>query len=62
MTSVILGVRTREQLADNLGAAKVKLTAEEMETLNRVSAPQMSDYPYGERGVNQRFRKMEGGR
>lgn len=62
VTSVILGARTREQLADNLGAAKVKLTAEEMETLTRVSAPQMSDYPYGERGVNQRFRKMEGGR
>lgn len=62
VTSVILGARTREQLADNLGAAKVKLSAEEMETLNRVSAPQMADYPYGERGVNQRFRKMEGGR
>ena len=62
VTSVILGARTREQLADNLGAAEVHLSAEEMETLNRVSAPQMADYPYGERGVNQRFRRIEGGR
>ena len=62
VTSVILGARTREQLADNLGAAEVHLSAEEMETLSRVSAPQMADYPYGERGVNQRFRRIEGGR
>lgn len=62
VTSVILGARTRDQLADNLGAGKVKLDGEEMDKLNRVSAPEMSDYPYGERGVNQRFRKIEGGR
>jgi len=62
VTSVILGARTREQLADNLGASKVKLSPEETDKLTRISMPQMSDYPYGERGVSQRFRKMEGGR
>ncbi|CDP51261.1 putative oxidoreductase [Devosia sp. DBB001] len=62
VTAVILGARTREQLADNLGAVAVTLSTEEMERLNRVSAPAMADYPYGERGVNQRHRKMDGGR
>ncbi|MCF1741429.1 aldo/keto reductase [Paradevosia shaoguanensis] len=62
VTAVILGARTREQLADNLGAVAVTLSTEEMERLNRVSAPAMADYPYGERGVSQRHRKMDGGR
>ena len=62
VTSVILGARTGEQLADNLGAADVKLTAEEMTRLNEVSAPTPSDYPYGRGGTNQRLRKIEGGR
>jgi aryl-alcohol dehydrogenase-like predicted oxidoreductase len=60
VTSVILGARTPEQLADNLGAAKVSLTEEEMTILNEVSAPQVSDYPYGIGGTNQRSRKIEG--
>lgn len=62
ITSVILGVRTTEQLADNLGAAALKLSAEEISTLNTVSAPQIGDYPYGNGGTNQRNRKIEGGR
>jgi aryl-alcohol dehydrogenase-like predicted oxidoreductase len=62
VTSVILGARTSEQLADNLGAASLTLTAEELEQLSTVSKPQMSDYPYGEGGINQRHRKLEGGR
>ena len=62
VTSVILGARTRAQLADNLGAVAVKLTAAEITTLNEVSAPRVSDYPYGTGGAQQRFRKMEGGR
>ncbi|QMV03185.1 aldo/keto reductase [Devosia sp. D6-9] len=62
VTAVILGARTRQQLADNLGAVAVALSTEEMERLNRVSAPAMADYPYGERGVSQRHRKMDGGR
>lgn len=62
VTSVILGARTTEQLEDNLGAAELTLTPEELATLSAVSKPQMSDYPYGEGGINQRSRKLEGGR
>lgn len=62
VTSVILGARTPEQLADNLGAMKVELSNGEMAKLNEVSAPQPMDYPYGKGGTNQRHRKIEGGR
>lgn len=62
VTSVILGARTTDQLADNLGAAHLTLTAEEIATLSAISRPEMSDYPYGEGGVNQRNRKIAGGR
>jgi aryl-alcohol dehydrogenase-like predicted oxidoreductase len=62
VTSVILGARTPEQLADNLGAAKVNLSDEEMRRLTDISAPQPFDYPYGVGGTNQRHRKLEGGR
>ena len=62
VTSVILGARTREQLADNLAAASLTLTAAELATLDAVSKPDMAEYPYGEGGINQRHRKIEGGR
>ena len=62
VTSVILGARTREQLADNLAAASLELTNEELASLNVASAPELEDYPYGIGGTNQRRRKMEGGR
>ena len=62
VTSVILGVRTEQQLNDNLGAADLVLTAEEVDRLNAASKPDMADYPYGVGGVNQRHRKIEGGR
>jgi len=62
VTSVILGARTSEQLADNLAAAKLSLTEEEMTKLNEVSGPHVADYPYGVGGTNQRYRKIEGGR
>jgi aryl-alcohol dehydrogenase-like predicted oxidoreductase len=62
VTSVILGARTIEQLEDNLGAASLTLTPEELAKLSDVSKPEMSDYPYGEGGINQRHRKLEGGR
>lgn len=62
VTSVILGARTTEQLADNLGAAELVLTSEEVDRLSAISKPQMSDYPYGEGGIGQRNRKLEGGR
>lgn len=62
VTSVILGARTREQLADNMAADSLKLSPEELARLSDVSKPQMDDYPYGTGGINQRHRKIEGGR
>jgi aryl-alcohol dehydrogenase-like predicted oxidoreductase len=62
VTSVILGARTRQQLAENLGAAALQLTGEELATLDTVSKPQMAEYPYGTGGINQRRRRIEGGR
>jgi len=62
VTSVILGARTRAQLADNLGAAALVLTPAEIAGLSAVSAPRVSDYPYGAGGTQQRVRKIEGGR
>lgn len=45
VASVIMGVRTMDQLEDNLGAADIELTAEELAELDRASAlPEV--YPY----------------
>jgi aryl-alcohol dehydrogenase-like predicted oxidoreductase len=62
VTSIILGARNTQQLADNLGSATLSLSEDEIAALNAVSAPQISDYPYGAAGAAQRFRKIEGGR
>ena len=62
VTSVILGARNTAQLAENLKADGLTLTADEMTALNAAGAPQISDYPYGKGGTNQRHRKLEGGR
>lgn len=62
VTSVILGARTTEQLADNLGAASLLLSEDEIARLSGVSAPELADYPYGTPGVEQRSRKIDGGR
>lgn len=62
VTSVILGARTREQLADNLKATDLRLTAEQSDELTKVSEPDHEVYPYGPQAVNQRSRKIEGGR
>jgi aryl-alcohol dehydrogenase-like predicted oxidoreductase len=62
VTSVILGARTLEQLADNLGAADLHLSPEHTERLDVASDPQPADYPYGGPGVEQRSRRIEGGR
>ena len=62
VTSVILGARTVEQLDDNLGAAGLHLTDEETARLDAASDPGAADYPYGGPGVEQRERKLEGGR
>jgi aryl-alcohol dehydrogenase-like predicted oxidoreductase len=45
VTSVIVGARTDAQLADNLGAAELSLSAEELSRLERVSRPPLL-YPY----------------
>ena len=45
VTSLIVGARTEEQLADNLGSADLKLSADEMATLDDVSA-QPLPYPF----------------
>jgi len=45
VTSVIVGARTTEQLADNLGAADLTLTDEEQARLEQVSRPPLL-YPY----------------
>ena len=45
MTSVIIGARTDEQLVDNLGAAELSLTEEELARLEQVSRPPLL-YPY----------------
>ncbi|MHA7238898.1 aldo/keto reductase [Arthrobacter sp. TMS1-12-1] len=62
VTSVILGARTQEQLADNLASADLDLTAEDLGRLDEVSAPTFSDYPYGVPGIEQRSRAIDGGR
>jgi aryl-alcohol dehydrogenase-like predicted oxidoreductase len=56
VTSVILGARTLEQLDDNLGAAELHLTPDEVSRLDEASDPAPADYPYGEPGVEQRSR------
>jgi aryl-alcohol dehydrogenase-like predicted oxidoreductase len=45
ITSVIVGARTDEQLADNLAAATLKLTPEEHARLEAVSRPPLI-YPF----------------
>jgi aryl-alcohol dehydrogenase-like predicted oxidoreductase len=58
VTSVILGARSVEQLADNLGAASVSLDAAQLARLTEVSAPVVSDYPYGAAAMAQRHRDI----
>jgi aryl-alcohol dehydrogenase (NADP+) len=62
VTSVILGARTVAQLADNLGAGDVTLTSDDLWLLDEVSSPRTEDYPYGAPAVEQRSRKLAGGR
>jgi diketogulonate reductase-like aldo/keto reductase len=45
VTSVIVGARTEEQLADNLAAADLQLAAADIERLDKVSA-QPLPYPF----------------
>ncbi|CAA9430892.1 MAG: Putative oxidoreductase [uncultured Quadrisphaera sp.] len=61
VTSVILGARTTEQLADDLGAAGLHLDPEETAALDAASDPVPADYPYGGPGRAQRARPITGG-
>jgi aryl-alcohol dehydrogenase-like predicted oxidoreductase len=60
VTSTILGARTTEQLAANLKAAGLHLSAEETDALDEASDPGVADYPYGKMGVEQRSRDLAG--
>jgi aryl-alcohol dehydrogenase (NADP+) len=62
VTSVILGARTVEQLRENLRAASVTLTTEDVAALDVPSRPPITDYPYGVGGTKQRTRPIAGGR
>ena len=62
VTSVILGARTTDQLAQNLQAADLRLSPDDMARLDAASAPPIGDYPYGAKGIAQRHRRIEGGR
>lgn len=62
VTSVILGARSVEQLEDNLAAAGLKLSDDELARLDEVSAPRVGVYPYGPMAREQRSRKITGGR
>jgi aryl-alcohol dehydrogenase-like predicted oxidoreductase len=58
VSSVILGARTLQQLADNLGAAGLHLSEQERQMLDQASDPGPADYPYGELGTEQRARAL----
>ena len=62
VSSVILGARSMDQLADNLAAAELTLAPEETRLLDEASEPLTPDYPYGEPGQSQRSRRIQGGR
>jgi len=62
VTAVILGARTVAQLSENLVAASVVLSPMQRERLSAVSAPVVSDYPYGAAALEQRNRRLIGGR
>jgi aryl-alcohol dehydrogenase (NADP+) len=62
VSSTILGARSAGQLETNLRAADLHLTAQEIAELDAASDPGAPDYPYGERGAEQRSRSLAGGR
>jgi aryl-alcohol dehydrogenase-like predicted oxidoreductase len=60
VTSVIVGARKDEQLADNLGAVNVQLADEDIDRLDKVSAPDLI-YPYWHQAnlVSNRFSEAD---
>ena len=61
VVSTIIGARTNEQLETNLRAAGLVLSSEEYAVLDEASDLDATDYPYGELGVDQRRRDLDGG-
>jgi aryl-alcohol dehydrogenase-like predicted oxidoreductase len=61
VASTIIGARTTEQLETNLRAAGLELSAEENAVLDQASDLHATDYPYGELGMDQRDRTLNGG-
>jgi aryl-alcohol dehydrogenase (NADP+) len=59
VTSVILGARTTEQLVADLGAGELALSGDELRLLDEASDPSPADYPYGQPGLDQRFRPLD---
>jgi aryl-alcohol dehydrogenase-like predicted oxidoreductase len=51
VTSLVVGVRTEQQLADNLGAADLELSSEERQRLDKVSSLPLL-YPYWHQAMN----------
>lgn len=62
VTAPIIGARDTDQLTDILAAADLHLDEDARRSLDEVSVPPMPDYPYGQLGVEQRSRKVAGGR
>ncbi len=60
VSSTILGARTLTQLETNLRAVDLHLTQAETAALDAASDPHITDYPYGELGVDQRARTLSG--
>lgn len=58
VTAPILGNRTTDQLSEALAVADLHLDEASRERLDVVSAPQVAQYPYGERGRKQRARSL----
>ena len=58
VTSVVIGARTEEQLADNLACASVHLSAEELDRLERVSRPPLI-YPHWHQAAGAKDRLSE---
>jgi aryl-alcohol dehydrogenase (NADP+) len=58
VSSVILGVRTVEQLEANLGAADLQLDTAIRELLDEASAPPLDDYPYYPQAQRMRSRDI----
>jgi aryl-alcohol dehydrogenase-like predicted oxidoreductase len=58
VASVILGARTLGQLDDNLAAAGLHLSEEEIDRLDAASDPEAADYPYGGPAIEQRSRPI----